>query len=80
MKSLSLLITLMFGIIPGYGQNRSDSEALKIANDLLPKMTLSEKVLILHEDHAFYTSDSPCSARPELTENGHYLHGQKAER
>lgn len=58
----------------------------KVVNDLLAKMTLAEKVHILHGDHLysfpgierlgippFFPSDGPCSVRPELTDGGEYV-------
>ncbi|UKJ06736.1 glycoside hydrolase family 3 C-terminal domain-containing protein [Solitalea lacus] len=87
MRVVYLFFALIIGINTVYGQNRSDQEALQIANDVLSKMTLSEKALLLHGDHifsfpgikrlgipVFYPIDGPCSVRPELSDGGRYIH------
>ncbi|MDH7463184.1 glycoside hydrolase family 3 C-terminal domain-containing protein [Chitinophagaceae bacterium 26-R-25] len=87
MRKVYLFFVLIFSIHTVSAQNRSDKESLQIANDLLSKMTLPEKVLLLHGDHIysfpgisrlgippFYPSDGPCAVRPELTDAGHYIH------
>ncbi|MNP92701.1 Thermostable beta-glucosidase B [compost metagenome] len=64
----------------------SSSSYEKTVNDLISKMTLAEKVHILHGDHlysfpgierlgipAFFPSDGPCSVRPELSDDGQYV-------
>src|SRR3990167_4204160 len=88
MKKLLFLSTLciLFTEHLQAQKKTSSSSYEKTVNDLISKMTLAEKVHILHVDHlysfpgierlgipAFFPSDGPCSVRPELTDNGQYV-------
>ncbi len=66
------------------------AEAQKIADGYLAKMTLEEKVTIIHGNALyrnggvprlgipdFFPSDGPCSVRPELDNGGNYIYGGK---
>lgn len=88
MKKILFFSTLCV-LLTGYLQAQkkvSNSSYEKIVNDLISKMTLAEKVHILHGDHlysfpgierlgipAFFPSDGPCSVRPELSDDGKYV-------
>ncbi|AOW11379.1 glycoside hydrolase family 3 C-terminal domain-containing protein [Flavobacterium gilvum] len=84
-----VIITVFSLLLVGYlhGQKKvSNPSYEKAVNELLAKMTLAEKVHILHGDHLysfpgverlgippFFPSDGPCSVRPELSDGGDYV-------
>lgn len=68
------------------------AEAQKVADEYLAKMTLEEKVTILHADHLYSVAgvkrlgiptfrpyDGPCAVRPELTDGCAYAFAGKTD-
>lgn len=86
MKHFNLFITLIISAATVCGQNSSKSDSL-LVDELLSKMTLKEKITLIHGSGIyknsgiprlnipdFYPSDGPCGLRPELTNSGEYIY------